>query len=488
MGVLGGPARARFGLGSIRLRLTAWYTLLLAAVLVAVGVALTTLLERQLRADVDDRLLSTAEEVIDDATFVGPRTLRLPPLDPFASSGLFVQLVNAENHVAGTSNSLGDRALPAAPVSPDNPVVLYRTVDVDGQAVRTVQRQVITRDGRYFGAIVVGESLASVERTLDRLRRLLLVAAGIGLPLAALGGWLLAGRALRPVDRITATAADVAAAAGSPDALATRLEVPATGDELARLAATFNLMLDRLETAFRAQRRFVADASHELRTPLAAIRGNLDVLVRRAAAGAPPGQDDLDALTDLQRESARMGRLLDDLLALARAEAPARGPSPRAPVRLDLVAAEALRTAQPLADRHTLDLAVAAEPVVAGDPDRLHQLLLLLIENALRHTPAGGTVTVDVGTVGDQAQVQVRDTGPGIAPEHLPHLFEPFYRVDTARDRATGGTGLGLAIARSITTAHDGAIGVASTPGDGSTFTVRLPLLRRPPHPPPAAE
>jgi signal transduction histidine kinase len=240
-------------------------------------------------------------------------------------------------------------------------------------------------------------------------------------------------------------------------------------------------MLDRLEEAFKAQRRFIADASHELRTPLTAIRGNIDVLLRQASSGTIDSADLSDAMDDLRRESARMSRLIEDLLTLARSDAPPDLAARQAPVRLDTVAEDALRIASSLTTGQRLRLD-AAEPVtIYAERDRITELLLILIDNAIRHTPPGGEIVVSVERTGSDARVTVRDTGEGIAPEDLPYVFERFYRAGAARDRATGGTGLGLAIAQSIARLHGGEIRVTSARGAGAVFTVSLPLARLPP-------
>jgi signal transduction histidine kinase len=286
------------------------------------------------------------------------------------------------------------------------------------------------------------------------------------------------------VDRVTAAAAAIAQGDGTATSLSSRLLVPPTNDELSRLSATFNAMLDRLQASFRAQERFVGDASHELRTPLTAIRGNVDVLLRQARLDGrrlDPG-DLTSALDDIRRESDRMRRLLEDLLLLARADAGAgNDPEKTAPirrerVRLDEIASEAVRSAEALATGQALELEAPRGVEVHGDPDRLHQLVMILLDNAIRHTPSGGRIRVAVAATPDgQARLAVRDEGEGIAPEHLAHVFERFYRADGARGRSSGGTGLGLAIAQAICRAHGGEISVTSAPGQGATFLVTLP-------------
>ena len=483
-----GRPRFRFRPGSIRFRLTAWYALLLALVLAILGFSVLNLAERRLREDIDQRLEATAGDINAAAsararTFVEERggfafSDIIPGLGPFEARGLSIQIVDPEDTIREAAGYAPPFVLiPRDEAQSDQPVLSTRSVErTDLRVVRypivAIRRATGTEE--TIGAILVGESLDDLYDTLASLRQTLLTTSLAGLALAIGGGWLLAGRALRPVDRVTAAAAHIAAGDGSAASLATRLTVPRGGDEIARLSGTFNRMLDRIETAFATQRRFVADASHELRTPLTAIRGNVDVLTRQAAAAdlGPAREDVAAALDDMRRESARMGRLLDDLLLLARADADTEMRLETRAVRLDEVAQDAVRTVAALAGGQAI--AVDAAPVVvSGDADRLQQLLIILLENAVRHTPTDGRIGVDVlpPNGSGAARLVVRDTGEGIAPEHLPHVFDRFYRADGARSRATGGTGLGLAIAR----AHGGEIAVVSTPDQGATFTVTLP-------------
>jgi two-component system OmpR family sensor kinase len=442
---------------------------------------LNTLLERELRQDIDERLKSTATTINDQAelrgTFEGVQLFISVP-ESLTFPSLLIQVVDSQDQVRLSSDNLADRRLPAPTFESQETEPTYATEELEGVPLRMIHFPVVLSNGTSIGAINVAEPLLQLNRTLEHLRNLLLI-AGIGaVGLAALGGWFLAGRALRPVDRITETAEDIASGAGTEQSLATRLDVPNTGDELARLATTFNLMLDRIQTAFNTQRRFIADASHELRTPLTAIRGNLDVLNRQAnSRNSSPDPDYVEALADLRRESSRMGRLLEDLLTLARADAMSSFDSLRLrPCLMDELAAEVLRTASTLARGQRLELESPSSLTVLADPDRLQQLLLILVDNALLHTPADGTVTVSISQSGDEALIAVSDTGPGIAPEHLPHLFDRFYRVDDARARISGGTGLGLAIAKAIAQSHHGDILVDSVVGKGSTFSVHLPV------------
>ncbi len=241
------------------------------------------------------------------------------------------------------------------------------------------------------------------------------------------------------------------------------------------LALTFNEMIERLDKAFKRQRRFVADASHELRTPVAAIRSMTDVMLAQRTPIEP--EEYLAVLRDVNSEAERLGHLINDLLALARTDEN-QALLEHEPVRLDLLVADVVATTEPLAAEKGITMEVLAnEPAtVLGDEVRLIQVIMNLIDNALTYTNAGGTVKLEVVVQNNSAILTVRDTGIGIAPEHLEHIFERFYRVDPARSRAAGGTGLGLAIVEWIVRAHGGKITVASEVGHGTTLNVTLPL------------
>jgi two-component system OmpR family sensor kinase len=339
---------------------------------------------------------------------------------------------------------------------------------------------------------LVAESLRPVDDTVNALLLITLAASALGLLLAAAAGLAVARRALRPLERMTATAQAIAA--GGDGALDRRLCLPANGDEVGRLATTFDHMLDRIQETIAERvrsetrlRHFAADASHELRTPLAAVSGYAEVLMLG-------GKDDPETaeyvLRQMNGELARMNRLVGDLLTLARLEAglPMHIQAlPVAPLLEGLVEETRL-----LAARSRRDLVIAAGPQTGGadnlavlaDPDRLHQILLNLLHNAVTFTPDGGCITLCPARRNGRVALSVTDTGPGIAAAELPLLFERFYRSDRARVRAgdaeAGGAGLGLAIAQGLAQAQGGHIEVASTPGAGSTFTVILPAAPGP--------
>lgn len=301
-----------------------------------------------------------------------------------------------------------------------------------------------------------------------------LVMVPLLLVVAALFAWQIAGQAFQPVDRLI----DQVQAITDGRSLHRRLGAGIAGDELERLAATLNAMIERLEGSFAGLRRFTADASHELKTPLAVLRADVE---RAMAPGVRPAERAL-ALEEALQQVTRMAALVDSLLTLARADE-GRFEVYREPVALEPLVREVVETARLLGEEAGLEVEVAQlERVeVLGDQVRLRQLLLNLVSNAIKYTPRGGTVTLGLARVDDRAVVTVRDTGIGIAAADVPFIFERFWRADRVRTRADGGgVGLGLAICRWIVQAHSGELGVQSRLGRGSTFTVTLPVAGAP--------
>jgi signal transduction histidine kinase len=460
---------------SIRTRLTFWYTGLLAISLFIFGALIYSLLAGILTTIMDDRLARQAQDVIglieneDDPIAVAlSGRVRLPAIDVFASQ-YFIQIVQADGRPVQLSENLRGQHLPMPGEAVDLIGVGRRhayTISAGGSRLRVVSVPFLVAR-RPVGAVVVAQSLADLDAALTVVRMALLIGALTALLLAAAGGAILARAALRPIQAITATARQI----NQAQDLGQRIPIAVPNDELGRLTSTINDMLGRLETLFQAQQRLVADVSHELRTPLTTIQGNLDLLRRGAA-------DDLitrgEALRTIGDQTTRMRRLINDLLLLAQADA---GLKLRLqPVELDTLLLEVYREAQVMAQSQGVSVRLGAEDqaLVQGDGDRLRQLLLNLVDNAIKYTSAGGQVTLGLSRSDGWAQVTVSDTGVGIAAEDLPHIFERFYRADRSRGRS-GGSGLGLSIAEWIAQAHGGRIQVTSQVGKGSTFTVWLP-------------
>ena len=320
--------------------------------------------------------------------------------------------------------------------------------------------------------LVTLSPLGMIDASVHRFGQLMMMMALAGSSLAFLAGWLVAAHALRPVAALTATASAIARSREFSRRVSAEV-ADSQRDELARLAATFNEMLGSLEQAYSAQRRFVADASHEMRAPLTAIQANLELLRDRADMSPEEREG---ATREAAAEAGRLARLVADLLALARADAGT--PLRRAPVELDRVLMDVVGEARHFANGQRLEIDALEPSTIAGDADRIKQLLLILVDNAVKYTPHGGRVILGLKRDGDAAAFGVRDTGIGIPREELSRVFERFYRADPARTRDPGGTGLGLPIARWIADQHGGTIELESEHGRGTIATVRLPLAR----------
>jgi len=301
---------------------------------------------------------------------------------------------------------------------------------------------------------------------LNRLS-LFMILAGIGFLACGLaGGWWVASRAIQPINEISRAAQRMAG-----DNLNERISISDADSELGQLAAVLNSTFSRLQQAFDRQVQFTADASHELRTPVSVVLAQTQMTLARDR-----GPDDYqEALEVCQRAAQRMRRLVESLLQLARLDA-GNEPMARNPCDLSSLAGEVVRMLTGLAGEADVRLRLETEPAIcAGDPDQLSQVVTNLVNNAIQHSEAGGEVELRVKADAGYCLLQVQDYGSGIAEADVPHVFDRFYRADKARSRGAGRAGLGLAISRAIVEAHEGSIEVASEPGRGSTFTVRLP-------------
>jgi signal transduction histidine kinase len=377
--------------------------------------------------------------------------------------------------------------MPATPTNPSSLLSIYVQPLIMPPASAGGHAQIV-------GVVLVAKSLDDVIRALSTLREVLLLGDIFAIALASLGGWFIADRGLRPVSTVTRTAHEIAVRADVAG-LDTRVPYNGPPDEIGELVTTFNDMLAALARITTAQQRFVQDASHELRAPLTSIKGNLELLRRRADI---PDAERAEMLGDAEAEAGRLATLVNDLLMLARLDAAGTGYGPserwldeqlrgrRELVALDEVVMSVFRQgrAQLPVRRKELQLVVRElQPlVVRADPGQIRQLVFILVDNAIKYTPNGRSVRLSLADAGDGwAELRVADSGIGIAPADLPHVFDRFYRADHARVRDEQGSGLGLAIAKWIVAAHGGTIGVSSTPGEGSTFTVRLKAEPRTP-------
>ncbi len=451
---------------SIHTRLTLWYTSVLLITLLVTSGFSYWLLTLALAQDVDRALLGLAE-VIREAVAAdrAPETAEAIADSEFRDQ--FVQVADAGGAPAYLSRGLKGQTLPLSAAAREGarrgrPTL--ETVQVGRRHLRLVTLPVL-RDGRPSQLVQVGVSLSRSHRALARYAETLVILVPLGLALAALGGALVARKALKPVDEMSRTARRITA-----EHLARRPELRGTGDELDRLAETLNEALARLEGAFAEMRRFSADAAHELRTPLTALKGGLEVALR--AARSP--REYREVLVARLEEVDRLIQLAEDLLLVGRSGAE---PASRSPVDLEQIALEALDIGAQLAQPRgvTVRMEVGEPVTVLGDAAALQRAVRNLVENAVKFTPAGGLVEVNVHSRNASGVLSVRDTGPGIPPGDVERVFEPFVRLDAARDRESGGAGLGLSIARSIVTAHGGTLTLETALGRGSRFTIHLP-------------
>ena len=404
-------------LNSIRQRLTAWNLLILTAILLVVGSAVYAVMSRSLMDVVDRSLAARAETLVPSIRFEEhDGRLRLDDEVSYFGGGFYL-IVGPDGQLLANPQrvSLPGNAPPLTASSSH-----FENTTIGGESTRLlVQPLQVARRGEVF--VVVGESIRPQQDALRELLLVLVLGGVGGLALSVGGAWFLSGRALVPI-----------------------------------------------HLAFRRQQQFVADASHELRTPLTVIHASIDILNRHRTE---PLEANGELIDDVSKEIGRMERLVSDLLTLARSDL---GEFELATGVLDLsaLADDVARLAGALAAEHGVSITRRKEgkpPVVEGDPDRLQQVLLILLDNAIRHTPPGGVVTVTSSGRGSSAWVEVSDTGEGIPAEHLPRIFDRFYRADKARARERGGTGLGLAIAKSLVEAHGGQLNLESATGKGTT-------------------
>lgn len=456
---------------TIRTRLTLWYSALLATVILVFGVSLFSLLNWAWYSQLRENMEYVAERMLEVIT-VDPVSgvLNPPSLENESAQMPFfafaIQVWRRDGLLVAISDNVKSMQAPFdAPMLDSQTMATRDTRLEDGTHILVTTVPIIWGpNGRRVGVMQVMSPLSTLDQAVDRLVRVMIGVGAVALILSFFVGSVIAGQALLPIETIGQTARQITAA----EDLSRRIPYNGPPDELGQLTQTFNTTLDRLERLFMAQRRFVADVSHELRTPLTTIQGNVDLIKR---VGPAP-----ELLEAIESENKRMTRLVGDLLLLAQADS-GRLPITEDVVELGTLALEVYRQAQVLAGDVQLKLGAVDAVRVMGDADRLKQLMLNLITNSLKYTPAGGSVTISVTAGGGYAMLRVADTGIGIPKDDLPLIFERFYRVDKARDRQKGGAGLGLSIAKWIAEAHHGRIWAESEPGKGSTFIVQLPSI-----------
>src|SRR5437588_3981647 len=499
----------------IQLRLMLFYAFLLVITLWIFGTIVYTQAQQRGYNDLDNTLSSRAASVRLGKDLLANQNssnlpFSLPSVDGLASGSVAIEVLDNQLHLLATTSGnsanitqTGVSGLVNSPVPWDiqaarrilqHPFAtngdassIYSTISYQGQNIRIYTMMNDDFNGGHI--IQTARSEQDIEQSLTDLRLLLWRGGTLVVLFALIGGWFITWSVLSRVQHITKAARSISASHNFSQ------RVPDNSrfgrDELTSLAFTFNEMLANLEKAYQRQQRFVADASHELRAPITSIRCNLDLLAR---APDLPFDEAQAALADARAEADRMGRLVSDLLTLARSDSISQSgrirvngyrkdDSKKKPVDLDSLLLEVFRQYQPVGENGNgetrkqgprLLLQHIAPATVYADADQLKQVLVSLMDNALKYTPYEGTVSLSLTTSGNSAVVKVSDTGIGISPEDLPHIFERFYRADQSRSHDRGGSGLGLAIVESIVQEHQGSIEVESTPGKGSTFILKL--------------
>lgn len=452
---------------SLRLRLTLLYSLLMGGVLLVFGAAAFSLVDSVLLSQVDDKLTVTAEEFVAISSVNSLKRVEFGSVQDDMDVDVHAQVWGLDDTLQDSYGSLGGIATPFDPLSSRVEHPRFRETNVNGHPLRVLSIP-LQQGGTQMAVLQVATPLDSIKTARRYLVYVLLVVWIYGVVIAGFATWFTLGVTLAPLETVVETAEHINRA----DDLSRR--IPHHGlndDEIGSLVNTFNQTLERLEVLFTSQQRFLADVSHELRTPLTVIKGNVD-LIRRMK------QFDEESLISIDQEAGRLTRLVGGLLMLAQAES-GKLPLTFNPVELDILITEVFQEMWVIAGNKVhVHLNEIDQLQVNGDRDRLKQVLINLVANAIQYTPQDGDVFLSVAKVGDQARIICRDTGPGIPAEDLPHIFERFYRAEKSRTRGRStGFGLGLSITKWIVEHHGGRIEVDSKDGEGTTFAIWLPIL-----------
>ena len=457
---------------TVRVRLTLWYVVVFGLLLAGFSAFVYVVLSRTLYARLDQSLLNAAQvvsgefrsEVAENEGGAAEGAAQV--LTELHLPGTYFAIFDGEQLLASNLdwNQVSARELLSSTAT-DDPTI-FRTVrgyGEEGARVAIIPAQ--AGDKAYL--VAAAEPLHSLVEQLESIRRIFYLGFPAALLVAGIGGFILAKKSLAPVVAMSNQAERISARN-----LHERLSIGNNRDELGHLARVFNDLLSRLDGSFESMREFIADASHELRTPLSIIRGEADV----ALSQDRDATEYRDALAIIQDEAKRLSRIVDDMMALARADAGQR-PLQIEEFYLNDLVEECCKAATVLTVREGVTLTVepAADIAFRGDEDLLRRMFMNLLDNAIKYTPAGGSVSVELACEPSSVKIIVSDTGIGIPADQVPHIFERFYRVDKARSRADGGSGLGLAIAKWVAEAHRGSIDLISRSGHGSKFTVSLP-------------
>ena len=465
---------------SLSFRLVTWYAGVLTLVFILIGALTIILLREYLEANVLDTQARRARQIADTLVAAANRTgesamaQEVEALYAPEANERFIRITRGDGHVVYASGrprdgSFDPTAVPAPSLHRPGEFLRKERL-LKGSVLIAAQTYTGAGDSRYV--VEVGVSTARTEETVSQVLLMLAIGLPVAVCVAVAGGFILVRRALKPVDNLSQKAAAI-----TQHSLSERLPVMRTGDELERLSVSLNLMISRLEDAINSSKQFVADASHELRTPLAVLRGELENLAQDSQLKSHTRETLGSALEEVDR----LAEIVEGLLALSRLDT---GEAQAEWVRFDLAALVAT-TADQMSllaeDKHITVTCDSSAPVlIEGDRARLKQVVVNLLDNAIKYTPNGGRIKLKIAQEEGSAVLDVADDGIGIPPEALPHVFKRFFRVDGSRSRDQGGAGLGLSIVKSICDAHGARVEVSSTPGQGSRFRIRQPLATEP--------
>ncbi|MBN1372246.1 MAG: HAMP domain-containing histidine kinase [Anaerolineaceae bacterium] len=452
---------------TLRVRLTLLFSSLLGGTLLLFGALVYTFVNVVLLERIDDMITVQADAIMSSVKVNADGLFDVQALREYqpGDSAVYFQVWGNDRRQQ-FSHPVGWLP-PLDPMGLETGQVMFNSAFSRGVHVRVLTLPVETRRGPS-GLVQIGMNLAIVDATQTVLASVLVILALVSMGLSAMIASLIVNRALAPL----AAATQVATTITQADDLSRRIPLREgqAEDEIHALIYAFNETLARMEKLFTTQRRFVADVSHELRTPLTVIKGEVSLLRKM-------GEMDEESLSSIESEVDRLTRLVGNLLLLAQAES-GRLPLELKPFELDTLVLEVFQQTRVLAgERLTVQLTEIDQVLLTGDRDRLKQVFLNLLGNAVQYTPAGGTVTMSLKKIGEQARIIINDNGPGIPAQDLAHIFERFYRGERSRKRSQGtGFGLGLSIAQWIVKAHQGTIEVSSREGEGTTFCVWLPV------------
>ena len=463
---------------SIRNRLALWYGGILGGVFLFLGVLLYIRLSQSAHSDFDRSLRITAEALARFSVEQSRSAQQLTADDFLQGTDdpefftNFFRFYTPQGDLEIRSRNHPKRTVPLSADAFKSALrqkTTFESFSYPGRdQIRVITQPVVDQE-KVIYVLQVGGSLKHVDEILTRLRFILFLTLPTALLVALMGGWFLAHHALRPVDAMAQIAREITAGD-----LSRRVLIHQGEDELAQLAATFNTMLGRLEESIQRIRQFSADASHELRTPLTILKGEAELALSEDYTNEEYKALIMSSLEEINRIS----RIVEDLFLLSKADL-GKDQLEMKPVQLASLMKEILSQVALLAADKEIEIFLDRneETLISGDMDRLRELLLNVIENAIRYTPAKGRINISLTREGARAFIQVSDTGIGIAEEALPKIFDRFYRAENARAMHPRGSGLGLSICQSIVLAHRGEIDVKSTLGYGTTFVVRLPLF-----------